>query len=132
MRIRTTACVRAAETERERKRMEQLAAWRASLIDGPVLIVDLNEVSSGSFDPGRVFPYDDDRTVYTTRGLIAEWGVLNVDDGAILEDEATGRAYVSLSGAVVDFSAGDGWTLELASGWKVAPGHRAGDVVVRK
>jgi len=126
------ATLRAAETERERKRTEQLDAWRASLIEGPVLVLDLNAVSSGSFDPGRVFPFDENQTVYTTRRLIAEWGVLTVDEGAILENGNTGRAHVSLSGADADFTTGDGWTLELAEGWKVVAADRTGDVAVRR
>ena len=121
-----------AERERERKRMEQLAAWRASLIDGPVLIVDLTAVSSGTFDPGRVFPFDDTRTVYTTRGLIGDWGVLTVSDGAILEDNPGGRAYVSLNGAAPDRLEGQGWTLALNDGWTIVAGERSGDFLVRR
>ena len=123
--------LRTVEDERERKRQERLGAWRASLIDGPVLIVDLTEVSSGSFDPHRVFPFGERQTVYTTRELIAEWGRLTVDDGAILEDETHGRGHVSLSGAAKDRTAGDGWSLELNAGWVVVPSDRAGDFVVR-
>jgi hypothetical protein len=124
--------LRAAEEEREKKRMVQLAAWRASLIDGPILKVGLNEVSSGTFDPRKVFPFGEKQIVYTTRKLIAEWGVLTVKDGAILEDQNAMWAHVSLSGASADFSAGDGWTLDLNEGWKVAASERRGDVVVRR
>jgi len=124
--------LRLAETEREREQSERRAVWRAALVDGPVLRVDLTAVSSGSFDPNAVFPFDEGQTVYTFRKLIAEWGVLTVEDGAILEDDGAGRAFVSLSGAVEDFSSGDGWTLKLAEGWSVAPAVRAGDVEVRE
>jgi hypothetical protein len=124
--------LRAAETERERERMARLAAWRTSLIDGPVLVVDLNSVTSGTFDPGKVYPFAEQQTVYTTRGLIAEWGRLTVSDGAILEDQDRGRAHVSLSGAAPDHSQGEGWTLELNEGWIVAPAERSGDFAVRK
>jgi len=124
--------VRRAETDRERERDLRLAAWRKELIDGPVLVFDLNAVSSGSFDPGKVFPFAENQTVYTVRELIAEWGVLTVDGGAILEDDAAGRAYVSLSGVSQDLGKGEGWTLELAEGWKIFPAERAEDLVVRK
>jgi hypothetical protein len=122
----------AAESERERKRKQQLAAWRTSLIDGPVLIVDLTAVSSGTFDPGRVFPFDETRTVYTTRGLIGDWGVLTVSDGAILEDGTGGRAYVSLNGAAPDMLEGQGWSLELNDGWTIVAAERPGDFFVRR
>jgi hypothetical protein len=122
----------AAERERETKRMEQIAAWRASLIEGPVLIVDLTVVSSGTFDPGRVFPFDETRTVYTTRELIGDWGVLTVTDGAILEDDTSGIAQVSLAGAASDLLEGQGWRLELADGWAVVAAERSGDFAVRE
>jgi len=122
----------AAERERERERMEQIAAWRASLIDGPVLIVDLTAVSSGTFDPGRVFPFDESRTVYTTRELIGEWGVLTVTDAPILEDNSAGRAQVSLAGVASDLLEGEGWRLELDDGWVIAAADRPGDFIVRE
>jgi hypothetical protein len=125
------AALRVAEGQREGERAARLAAWRTQLIDGPVLIVDLDAVSSGSFDPRRVFPFDENRTVYTVRELIAEWGRLTVDNGAILEDSNTATGSVSLSGACDDFSAGPGWTLELNDGGKVAPATRNGDFIVR-
>jgi hypothetical protein len=124
--------LRRAETDRERERNTRLAAWRKSLIDGPVLVVDLNAVSSGGFDPGKVFPFAEKQTVYTVRELIAEWGVLTVDGGAILEDDGAGRGHLSLSGVSQDLTEGEGWTLELAEGWKIFPAERAGDFVVRE
>jgi hypothetical protein len=126
------AALRASENERERHRMERIAAWRASLIDGPVLVVALDSVTSVTFDPNTVYPIGEKQTVYGTRGLIAEWGRLSVSDGAILEDDATGRAHVSLAGAAPDHSAGEGWTLKLEEGWEVAPGERSGDRIVRR
>jgi len=121
----------AAEQERERKRQEQLDIWRASLIEGPVLIVDLTVVSSGSFDPGRVFPFDETSTVYTTRELIADWGVLTVTDGAILENDGAGTGRVSLTGAGPNALAGDGWSLELEDGWEIVEAERPGDKILR-
>jgi hypothetical protein len=124
--------LRTTEVERERQRQERLNAWRASLIDGPVMIVDLSLATSGTFDPRKVYPYAEGQTVYTTRELMAEWGRLTVEDGAILEDEVASRAYVSLSGGADDHLSGDGWTLELNDGWTVAPAEREGDFIVRK
>jgi hypothetical protein len=126
------AALRAAESERARKREAQVASWRAALVDGPVLILDLRAVASASFDPYQVFPLGDTQTVYTTRTLIAEWGTLHVEKGAVLEDRAALRAHVSLAGASGDFSRGNGWTLQLREGWKALPAERAGDFVVRK
>ncbi|MGO8997249.1 MAG: hypothetical protein ACLQVI_28375 [Polyangiaceae bacterium] len=124
--------LRATEGERERKHALQLAAWRTSLVEGPVLIVDLKSVSEGTFDPRRVFPFGDKQTVYTTRKLIAEWGTLTVEDGAILEDAATSRGHVSLTGAAGNHAAGTGWSLRMNEGYTIVPGERAGDFAVAK
>lgn len=93
--------------------------------------MDLTVVASGSFDPGRVFPFDETRTVYTTREPIADWGVLTVTDGAILEDNAKGHGRLSLASAGPDVLAGDGWTLELEDGWEIVEAERPGDRLAR-
>jgi hypothetical protein len=124
--------LRRSEGEREQKRQAQLAAWRHALVEGPVLIVDLAAVRSGSFDPGKVFPMGAKQTVYTTRELEAEWGVLRVEDGSILEDGNTHEGHVSLSEAAPDYSRGAGWTLALADGWRVVPGQRPGDARIAR
>jgi hypothetical protein len=117
----------AAETARDERRATRLAEWRGTLIDGPVLIVDLKQVQSGSFDPGAVFPMGGGSTVYGTRSLVGDWGRLDVKDGAILEDRRAGEARVALTGASTDRVSGKGWTLTLADGWQITPAKRAGD-----
>ncbi|MFI5372793.1 MAG: hypothetical protein ACHQ52_14650 [Candidatus Eisenbacteria bacterium] len=126
------ANLRTSEDAREHKRQAQLALWRQTLVDGPVLIVDLTKVKSGSFDPGKVFPMAEKQVVYTTRTLEAEWGALTIDDGAILEDRNTGTGRVSLAGASTDHSNGQGWTLKIADGWEVTPAQRPGDFQIAK
>jgi hypothetical protein len=79
-----------------------------------------------------VHPFDAGRAVYTARKLIAEWGTLEVDGGAILEDTSTRLGRVALQGAADDHLSGAGWTLALAPGWTIAPGERAGDFLVRR
>ena len=124
--------LRAAEEARERMRQERLAVWRAALVDGPVLVLDLAQVSSRTMDTQRTHPFDAGRTVFTERKLIAKWGTLEVSGGAILEDSAAHLGRVSLRGAAPDHLCGEGWKLVLAPAWTIAPGERAGDFVVRK
>ncbi|RPJ83685.1 MAG: hypothetical protein EHM18_13455 [Acidobacteria bacterium] len=126
------AALRASENQREKKRQAQITAWRAALIDGPVLVLDLKSVTSGTFDPRAVFPMAEQQIVYTRRELMAEWGTLRVDAGAILEDQAAGRGYVSLAGVSPDHLKGEGWTLKVNPGWKLLPGPRSGDFMIVK
>lgn len=124
--------LRAAEEERERARQARLAAHRAALLDGPVLVLDLALVHSGSINTNKVEPLDEGLTVYTERRLIAQWGTLDVSGGALLEDSSARRGSVSLRRAAADHRSGEGWTLDLAPGWTIVAGERAGDFVVSK
>jgi hypothetical protein len=124
--------LRTAEEERERARQARLEAYCAALVDGPVLVLDLALVTSGTLDTRKLQPFDEGRTVYTERKLIAKWGTLQVSGSAILEDSTTRRGRVSLHAAAADHLSGEGWKLDLAPGWTIAPGERAGDFVVRR
>ena len=125
--------LRVAEEARERARQGRLAAWRAALVDGPVLVLDLALVSSGSMDTRKVHAFEPGKTVYTQRKLIARWGTLEVGGaGAVLEDGASRLGRVSLGGAAPDHLSGEGWRLDLAPGWSVVPGERAGDFALRE
>jgi len=115
------------ESAREERRTARLAHWKHTLIEGPVLIVDLTTVQSASFDPGQTFPMGDCCTVYGRRSLLAAWGQLEVVDGAILEDPARKEARVALAGAAPDRASGSGWKLTLADGWRLVPAERPGD-----
>lgn len=62
--------------------------------------------------------------------LSADWGVLAVEQGALL-DKAMTVAAVTVAGGSPDHLQGPGWRLTLNQGWIVAPGERAGDFVVK-
>jgi hypothetical protein len=119
----------AKETEAERKRQEALAKYRRDLVEGHVLELPLRQ-RRFSFDPDAVVPLPPDGTVYLGCKFVDDWGVLEVD-GALLASKDLGRAAVPAPAAADDLR-GDGWRLQLANGWKIAPGKRAGDFVVVK
>lgn len=108
-----------AEDQRERARAAERAEWKATLIDGPVLVIDLSTVTSHTFDPRKVHALGQGQIVYQGRTLVAPWGKLVVEGGAILEDRATARAFVSLTKR--------DWALQLEPGWALGGGERPGD-----
>jgi hypothetical protein len=65
-------------------------------------------------------------TVYPTMRISAGWGVLEVNNGALLKSDWSAVSVVApaIMGATPK---GDGWTLELQPNWKVVPGGRNGD-----
>jgi hypothetical protein len=127
--------LRAFEVAREDARRKRAAAYRAALVDGPVLSLPTAK-SNREFRPTTLVALDEVGTVYPTLRLTAPWGVLQVTDsssGALLHK--AGGAAVSLKGADAThlkgpILAGNGWTLTLNPGWSVKAGPRAGDFSV--
>lgn len=120
--------LRAAEEAREQARSARLAQWRATLVDGPVLVLPL-EKTNLQFNPQTLAALDGVGTIYPTLRLTDHWGELIVDGGAALVHADRRRAVVALpaGGAAL---AGDGWRLTLAPGWRLAQGERAKDATV--
>lgn len=119
------------EDRREAQRQERLTGFRASLVAGPVLVLEQERLSR-AFDPNTLIPLAGEGTVYPTGTFSALWGSLEVRNGGVLVGPDYRRLRVPLpadgSGGTVT---GQGWKLELAPGWHLAPGVRSGDLTVR-
>ena len=124
------------ETQQDQKRQQQISEARKKFLDGPVLILSLSSDVRYSYDPNNVIGIDASNTVYPTMRLVDEWGVLTVSDGAWLERATSGHLLRARLPAPADLSArplkGEGWSLELSSGWEVVAGERSGDVKIVK
>lgn len=118
----------ASEVKRDERLRAELAAYKAKLVDGPVLTLPLRG-SKRQFRPPTLRPLKGYGIVYPTLRLSSDWGVLEVD-GAALLNSATGLASVSAAGIDPSRLKGEGWTLSLKPGWTVGPGARAGDFAV--
>ena len=128
------ATVVAEEDQRAAERAERTADYRRRLVDGPVLVLRQKGVGT-TFDPNTVVGFGDAGTVYPTGVFQAVWGRLEVTQGgaliasdlSLLRVPAPDRAPGRRSGKIE----GPGWTLELAPGWIVEVGPRAGDFAVK-
>lgn len=124
------------ETRQEQRRSRQIADARKKFFDDPVLILSLTPDVNYSYDPNNVIGIDPSNTLYPTMRLVDAWGILTVTDGAWLERDAAGHLTRARLPAPTDLAArplkGNGWSLELANGWEIVPGDRAGDVKLRK
>lgn len=122
------------ETQQEHTRKQQIADARKKFLDGPVLVLSLSPDVNYSYNPNNVVGIDASNTVYPTMRLVDAWGILTVSNGALLERDASGHVIRARVPAPADLSArplkGDGWSLELANGWKVVAGERAGDLKI--
>ena len=123
--------LRPREQARERAKQAHLAELRARLVDGPVLRLPLSgHHANYQFNPQTLEALDASGVVYPTMKLSADWGVLSVEQGALL-DKAMTVASVAAAGASADHLQGPGWRLSLNKGWVVAPGERAGDFTLK-
>jgi hypothetical protein len=119
------ATLRSAEVEREKKRQQTLAVNRAKFVDGPILVIPLHHVNI-QFNPQTLQPLEKLGTVYPTMRISADWGVLEVSNGALLKSDWSAVSVVAptIMGTTLK---GDGWTLELKPNWKPVPAGRNGD-----
>jgi hypothetical protein len=127
--------LRTAEAERDAKRRKQLAAYRAKLIEGPLLILSFSPEASYSFDPNNVESLDDIGTVYPTMRVSDSWGILEVTGGALMIHDPKRGSRVQVP-APADRTGrriqGEGYTLELNDGWTIVQSERKGDFGVSR
>lgn len=113
------------ETRREEARKARVARFQARLVDGPILSLPRSGRLNFSFNPNQLIPLGDLGMVYPTLEASGPWGTLEVTDGALMtSQELHIPAPENPSARPLK---GDGWTLNLASGWTVSPGPRTGD-----
>lgn len=124
--------LQAFETERENNQQKLLAQYRARLVDGAVLEIPLQKMNL-QFNPNNLVPLDSLGTVYPDIRIVDVWGILTVSKGGALRNPTFTKIYVSApSNLSLSPIRGDGWTLELNTGWTIASGERKGDYIIKK
>lgn len=105
--------IRADEDARAEKKRAMYAALQAKFIDGPVVVIPLEQMSF-TFDPANVQPFEPHGTVYPTMEVRDVWGKIVVTGGGLISADFR-RLTVPASG--------DGYTLSLAAGWVIRDGR---------
>jgi hypothetical protein len=124
--------LRQSELARENARLERLAEHRRRFVEGPVLTLVFENMNI-QFDPRTLQPLDDVGTVYPALRITDEWGVLQVDGGALLKKDWSAVVVTAPAvGQAATYLQGDGWKLDLAADWRLVPGERTGDYVIAK
>jgi hypothetical protein len=121
--------LRATEVERETKRQQAVALYRAKFIDGPVLTIQFRSMHV-QFDPRNLQPLEKAGTVYPTMRVSDDWGILDAKNGALMKPDWSAVIVVAPSVVTGSSLKGAGWTLELKPGWKTVPGPRKGDFML--
>ena len=126
------AAIRIAETERAKKAEAVKARYRAGLVEGPTLLLPGGKHFAFSFNPSAIVSLGDAGMVYPTFHATDDWGTLDVKEGVLVPTDfshATLAAPKATDGTHIE---GPGWTLDLAPGWHVVPGDKAGSYTVKK
>jgi hypothetical protein len=126
------AAIRVAEAERAAKAEAAKARYRARLVEGPTLLLPGGHKFAFSFNPSTLLSLDDGNTVYPTFHATAEWGALDVTDGVLVPTDFSSATVAAPKNTQGPHLEGPGWTLELAAGWSIVPGAKAGSYTVAK
>lgn len=121
------------ERKRASERRIKVAAYLKKIKQPEQLKLEFKDQPQMTFNPYGIIPVSISETIYTTCEIIAEWGKLTVNDGAILKrDKLLSSLTVSPVSKTSDSSAVENdWSLSLNPGWIL---KRTKDVtfVVRK
>lgn len=107
-----------SELEREKKRIINKAKYEKMFLKEPVLKLTFEKMNI-SFNPNNLFTLDNYGTVYPTLRITDSWGVLIVNEGALLSSNWKNVKVtqpLKISDSLIE---GKGWKLELNNTWKL-------------
>jgi len=121
--------LRASEIARSEQQAARVAEFRRRFAEDPVLVLPAGR--NASFVSLGVTPIPGFGTIYPSYRVTADWGSLEAAQVLVSPDRTELRlpAPANLTGPALT---GDGWTLQLAPGWSVRRGNRAGDFLVTR
>ena len=126
--------LQASEEERAKKKAQELASYKTRFVDGPVLSLPISRSFNYAFDPTNQVPLEGWGTVYPYLRVVADWGVLQANGGALLvmkEGLIQGVRVPAPKDPAARPLAGEGWTLELKPGWTPVAGVKPGDLELK-
>ncbi len=106
-----------AETEREERNKKIVAEYKLKFIEQPHFEIRFVKMSV-SFDPRNIVPIDDKGTVYPQIRVTDVWGILTVENGALMSPNWDKISISNPTETTAKKISGDGWTLELTDGYK--------------
>lgn len=123
----------AAEKERAKSLESKMAELRKRFIDGPVLVLPIDDQFGYGFNPNDVTSLDEKSTVYGWARITGNWGVLETANGALMvrENGKIVRVVVPAAKDPEKALSGD-WKLELKPGWKIVKRGDAGEQTLAK
>jgi hypothetical protein len=106
------------ETQREKIRIKKIANLKSKFLENPTLELHFRNMNI-SFDPRNITPLENIGTVYPNLGVTDDWGILMVENGALLASDWSKVTVTAPTEISDEFVNGIGWKLELSPGWQV-------------
>jgi hypothetical protein len=119
------------EKAREEKIKKQIAEYKSRLIEQPHLDIKFEKMNV-SFDPRNIIPIEDKGTVYPQIRVTDNWGILEVEKGALMSknwDKISVGVPTKINDEVVE---GDGWTLQLNKGYTLKKDEKSNSYMILK
>lgn len=110
------------EKAREEKAKKLIAGFKLKFIEQPHFEIQFEKMNV-SFDPRNIIPIEDKGTVYPNIRVTDLWGVLTVENGALMSADWSKISVTNPTKIEEKKIAGDGWTLELTAGYKIEKGE---------
>ena len=106
------------ETKRDNERLKLITEYEIKFLKNPTLSIQFENMKIG-FNPSNIMPLKDLGTVYPNLRITDNWGILTVENGALLSsnwDKVTVSEPTKISDEIIK---GDGWKLELNNDWEL-------------
>jgi hypothetical protein len=121
----------AEETERELKINKVITAYKKKFFEQPHLDIPLQHMNV-SFDPRNIMPLEDKGTVYPNIRVTDDWGILTVTKGALMSPVWNNVTITAPKQIGKENITGDGWKLELKTGFVVEKENMSGNYLLKK
>jgi hypothetical protein len=106
------------EKARESERLAKIEGFKKKFLEAPTLTLYFENMNI-SFDPRNISPLEDFGTVYPNLRVTDNWGILTVENGALLSANWGSVIVSAPTNISSDIVKGDGWILELSEDWEV-------------
>jgi hypothetical protein len=119
------------ENTREEITKKRIAEYKSKFIIQPHFELVFEHMNI-SFNPANIMPVEDKGTVYPTIRVSDNWGILKVENGALM---SPGWDKISVTNPVKYENgniSGDGWTLELKDGYSILKDENTGNYKLSK
>ncbi|GEN71431.1 hypothetical protein [Chryseobacterium lathyri] len=119
------------ELARENKIKKKIAEYQSKFIEQPHLEIRFEKMNV-SFDPRNILPIADKGTVYPNIRVIDNWGILEVENGALMSPDWS-KMSISIPTKIEEQKAeGDGWILLLKDSYTIKKDEKTNNYSIIK